>query len=139
MGDKLYTTEVHVKGGRDGNASSKDGNLNVSLTLPKELGGAGKAGSTNPESLFAAGYGACYEGALRFVARQKSLKVDDMSIDVKVDLFKDEIGFKIGVDMTVDLPGLSRDQGMNLINEAHTVCPYSKAVKNNISLKTNLK
>jgi Ohr subfamily peroxiredoxin len=133
----LYTAHTHTTGGRDGKAVSDDGLLNVSLSLPKEMGGAGTA--TNPEQLFAAGYSACFMGALKHVAGLKKIKIpDDASIDAAVDIGPIPQGFGISVRLDVALPGLDRSVASDLIDLAHQVCPYSNATRGNIDIQLKL-
>lgn len=133
----LYTARTHTTGGRDGKAVSDDGLLNVSLSLPKEMGGAGTA--TNPEQLFAAGYSACFMGALKHVAGLKKIKIpDDASIDAAVDIGPIPQGFGIAVRLDVALPGLDRSVASDLIDLAHQVCPYSNATRGNIDIQLKL-
>jgi Ohr subfamily peroxiredoxin len=133
----LYTAHTHTTGGRDGKAVSDDGLLNVSLSLPKEMGGAGTA--TNPEQLFAAGYSAFFMGALKHVAGLKKIKIpDDASIDAAVDIGPIPQGFGISVRLDVALPGLDRSVASDLIDLAHQVCPYSNATRGNIDIQLKL-
>jgi lipoyl-dependent peroxiredoxin len=133
----LYTAKTHTTGGRDGQAVSDDGLLNVKLAPPPGLGG--KGGATNPEQLFAAGYSACFMGALKHVAAQKKVAVPaDASIDASVDLGPIPQGFGIAVQMKVSLPGLDRAVAQDLVDAAHVVCPYSNATRGNIDMKLSL-
>jgi lipoyl-dependent peroxiredoxin len=129
----IYTARTRTIGGRDGSARSDDGLLDVKLNPPKELGGAGTA--TNPEQLFAAGYSACFMGALKHVAGLKKLSVPaDTSIDAEVDIGPIPAGFGIAVRMAVSLPGMDRAVAQDLVNTAHQVCPYSNATRGNIDV-----
>ena len=133
----MYTAHTHTTGGRDGKAISDDGLLNVDLALPKVMGGTGTA--TNPEQLFAAGYSACFMGALKHVAGLKKVKVpDDAYIDASVDLGLIPQGFGIAIKLAVALPGLERNIAQNLVDTAHQVCPYSNATRGNISIEISL-
>ena len=136
----VYTAEVTVTGGRDGRAVSSDKNLDVRLSMPKELGGSAAPGTTNPEQLFAAGYAACFQSALRAVAGSKNLKITDSSITAKVGVGPREAGgFGINVAMTVKLDGVTREQAQQLIDTAHRdMCPYSHATRNNIDVDIKL-
>ncbi|HYE01305.1 MAG TPA: organic hydroperoxide resistance protein [Alphaproteobacteria bacterium] len=128
----LYTAKATAEGGREGRARSSDGVLDVSLSTPKEMGGAGGSG-TNPEQLFAAGYSACFLGALKFVAGQQKIAVPaDASVTGEVGFGKVETGFGLEVSLTVSLPGMERGQAEALVHAAHQVCPYSNATRNNI-------
>ncbi|MGL4232155.1 MAG: organic hydroperoxide resistance protein [Casimicrobium sp.] len=130
----LYTAKAHTTGGREGNSSSDDGLLNVTLTPPKAMGGAGTG--TNPEQLFASGYSACFMGAMKFVAGAQKIAVPaNTSIDAEVDLGPITQGFGIAVRMTVNLPGMDRAAAEKLVSDAHVVCPYSNATRGNIDVK----
>lgn len=131
----LYTAHASATGGRDGHARSADGVLDLALSTPKELGGAGGPG-TNPEQLFACGYAACFLGALKFVARAQNVAVpSDASVAAAVGIGPIPQGFGIEVALTVTLPGLAHDQAEKLVAAAHQVCPYSNATRNNIDVK----
>ncbi len=130
----LYTAHATATGGRDGRAVSSDNALDVKLTTPKELGGAGGAG-TNPEQLFAAGYSACFIGALRFVAGKAKLALPaDTSIKGAVGIGPIATGFAIQVKLEVSIPGLPKDQAQKLVEQAHQVCPYSNATRGNVDV-----
>ncbi|SDH32644.1 organic hydroperoxide resistance protein [Paraburkholderia phenazinium] len=134
----LYRAHAHVTGGRDGRATVPESNLDLKLTLPKELGGAGGDG-TNPEQLFAAGYSACFIGALRAVsAREKITLPKDVAIDGSVGIGQIPNGFGIEVELKISLPGMDRAEAQALIDKAHIVCPYSNATRNNIDVKLTL-
>ena len=131
----LYTTEVHVSGGTarharaSGTAKSSDGALDIQLRLPKELGGPG--GGTNPEQLFAAGYAACFHGALNLTAAKRKIKLSEVNIDAKVTFGRDPSDglFLITADLTVQLPGVDGDVATALVRETETICPYAKMSK----------
>ena len=136
---QLYETKVEVVGGREGKAHSVDGKLEISLAPPKELGGPATGTATNPEQLFAAGYGACFESAVRFVARNKKIPIQNSSVGATVKLFsRDEGGFKLGVALAVRLPEVERSVAEALLQEAHQVCPYSDATRGNIEVQITL-
>lgn len=129
-----YRAYAEATGGRDGRAVSSDGVLDVSLTVPKEMGGAGGDG-TNPEQLFAAGYSACFIGAMQFVAGRDKLSMPkDASIEGVVGIGPLNNGFGIEVELRISLPGMDDDQAQTLIDRAHQVCPYSNATRNNIDV-----
>ena len=130
----LYTARATVTGGRDaGHGRTSDGALDVQLRTPTELGGDG--GGTNPEQLFAVGYAACFESALKTVARRRKLAADDASIESSVSLGPaDERTFTLGVELDVTLPGLDAEQAAALVRAAHDVCPYSNATRGNIDV-----
>lgn len=135
--EALYTATVTSTGGREGRAQSDDGLLDVKLAPPKELGGPG--GATNPEQLFAAGYSACFLGALKHVASEASVKLpSDVKLTANVDIGKREGGFQIAVDLHVYLPGMATDQAETLVDKANEVCPYSHATKGNIDVNRHV-
>jgi peroxiredoxin, Ohr subfamily len=130
----LYTATATATGGREGQARSPDGALAVKLSTPRELGGAGGDG-TNPEQLFAAGYSACFLGALKFVAgRQKVALPADTSVTGKVGIGQIPTGFGIQAELTISAPGMDRQQLQALVEQAHIVCPYSNATRGNIDV-----
>ena len=130
----LYTATATASGGREGQATSSDGVLDVNLTTPRELGGAGGDG-TNPEQLFAAGYSACFLGALKFVAgKQKVALPADTTVTGKVGIGAIPTGFGIEAELTIAAPGVPRDVLQALVEQAHTVCPYSNATRGNIDV-----
>ena len=134
----LYRAEATATGGRDGSARSSDGVLDVKLTTPKALGGNGATG-TNPEQLFAAGYSACFIGAMKFVAAQQKLALPaDTSIHGLVGIGQIEAGFGIEVELKISLPGLERSIAEALVEKAHAVCPYSNATRGNIDVTLTL-
>ena len=135
----VYRAKAKATGGRDGRATSSDGVLDVKLGVPKEMGGAGGA-VTNPEQLFAAGYSACFLGALKFVAAKEKVKVpDDASIEGTVGIGAIPTGFGIEVQLDISLPGLERHVAEDLVKKAHVVCPYSNATRGNIDVTLNIK
>ncbi|MBQ0820276.1 organic hydroperoxide resistance protein [Microvirga sp. HBU67558] len=132
----LYTAHASARGGREGVAASDDGRLEVRLSTPKELGGGGGEG-TNPEQLFAAGYSACFLGALKFVASQNKVALpSDASIEAKVGIGKrdDGAGFGLVVELKANLPGLTQEQATDLVHKADVVCPYSHAIRGNVQV-----
>ncbi len=133
----LYRAHAEATGGRDGRAISSDGILDVELATPKEMGGAGGKG-TNPEQLFAAGYSACFIGAMKFVAGRDKLKMpEDASIEGVVGIGQIPNGFGIEVELRISLPGMDDAEAKKLIDEAHKVCPYSNATRGNIDVTLN--
>jgi Ohr subfamily peroxiredoxin len=131
----LYTAEATVTGGRkEGHGRTSDGNLEVDIRPPKEVGGDGSG--TNPEQLFAVGYAACFESALSLVGQRMKLEADDASVDSKVHLHPtEERGFKLSAELDVTLPSISDDeQAVELVRVAHSVCPYSNATRGNIDV-----
>ena len=131
----LYRTSATATGGRDGHALSEDGKVDLQLSTPKELGGSGGSG-TNPEQLFAAGYSACFVGALKVAGQQLKTKVpSDTSITATVGIGpRSEGGFGITVDLLISLPGVGREDAQRLVDTAHQICPYSNATRNNIDV-----
>lgn len=130
----LYRAQATASGGREGNAKSSDGALDVKLSTPTGLGGAGGTG-TNPEQLFAAGYSACFLSALRFVAVQKKVALPvGASIQATVDIGPVETDFGIQVELKIALPGVARSVAEELVHSAHKVCPYSNATRGNINV-----
>ena len=127
----LYTAKSHVTGGRDGEGRSSDDRIAVKLSSP---GGPGNG--TNPEQLFAIGYSACFMGAMKAVAPKQKLTVPaDAAIDAEVDLGPTSQAYGIAVRLNISLPGLERSVAEQLVAEAHKVCPYSNATRNNIDVK----
>ena len=135
MAKVLYTAEATVTGGRvAGHGRSSDGELDVQLRSPAELGGEG--GGTNPEQLFAVGFASCFESALGAVARRERQEVGDVSIDSRVSLLPtEERGFKLAVELDVSLPSIEdSEEAGRLVAAAHKVCPYSNATRGNIEV-----
>jgi len=134
----LYIAEATSTGGRDGKSRSSDGKLEVKLSTPKELGGAGGDG-TNPEQMFAAGYSACFIGALKFVAGQQKTQLPaDASITAKVGIGQIPGGFGLDIDLNINLPGLAQAEAESLVEKAHQVCPYSNATRGNVDVRLNV-
>jgi len=134
----LYTAHVTARGGRNGEIKSHDGVLNLETRTPKEMGGSGGF-FTNPEQLFAAGYSACFDGALNHVARQSKIKLKDTSITAHVNFNNSEDkGFNLSVKLDVEIPGVDEATALELIEKAHHTCPYSKAINGNVPLETQL-
>ncbi len=129
----LYTAHATSTGGRDGRSVSSDGILDVKLAPPKEMGGAG--GATNPEQLFAAGYSACFLGALKHVASMEKVSLPaDASIAASVGIGPIPAGFGIEAKLVVSLPGMDKAKAQELVEKAHQVCPYSNATRGNIEV-----
>lgn len=134
----VYTGRATATGGRAGTARSADGELDVKLSVPKELGGDGAPG-VNPEEMFAAGYAACFIGAMKLIAGKKKIALpNDVKIDSAVGIGPIPAGFGIQVEMTVHAPGLERAQVQEIVDGAHQVCPYSNATRGNIEVKFNI-
>jgi osmotically inducible protein OsmC len=131
----LYTAQATATGGRDGRGVSSDNKLDVALSTPKELGGAGGNG-TNPEQLFAAGYSACFLSAMKFVAAQAKLAMPaDTTVTADVGVGPNgQGGFGLAIALRVALPGIEQAAAQSLVNKAHDVCPYSNATRGNIDV-----
>ncbi len=130
----LYTAQVHVTGGREGHARSSDGRLDLPLSTP---GGPGQG--TNPEQLFAAGWSACFEGAMAIAAKAKGVTLpDDLAIDAEASLRHGDEGYSLAARLNVSVPGLAPDMARQIIEQAHRTCPYSKAIKGNIDALVTL-
>ena len=130
----LYTAKAHTTGGRDGASRSDDGRLDIKLSSPGTSGGG-----TNPEQLFAAGYSACFIGAMKAVAgKMKVTLPQDLAIDSEVDLGPIPNAYGIAVRMNVSLPGMDRAEAQKLLDAAHQVCPYSNATRGNVDVRINL-
>ena len=135
----VYTAHAHTTGGRTGTSKTDDGRLAVTLDTPAAMGGNDGPG-TNPEQLFAAGYSACFLGAMKAVARGEKIKVpDDTTIDASVSFGENANegakGFNIAVELKVTLPGFSKEDAEALVHKAHEVCPYSNATRGNVDVK----
>jgi lipoyl-dependent peroxiredoxin len=138
----LYTAHAQSTGGRTGSSKTDDGRLAVTLDTPKGLGGNDGPG-TNPEQLFAAGYSACFLGALKAVARNEKVKIpDDATIDASVSIGENAneggVGFNIAVELKVTIPGFEQAQAQELVEKAHQFCPYSNATRGNIDVKLSV-
>ena len=130
----IYQTRVEVKGGRNGHVKSDDGVIDLDVRMPKEMGGT-ESGYTNPEQLFAAGFSACFDGALNLVARQERIKVKDTVVAITVGIGEKDGGFGINAKIEVSIPNIDRAIAEDLMNKAHQVCPYSKATRGNIDVE----
>jgi Ohr subfamily peroxiredoxin len=134
----LYTAHATATGGREGRATSSDKALDVKLSTPRELGGAGGEG-TNPEQLFAAGYSACFIGAMKAVAAGEKLKLPaEPTIEGSVGIGQIPGGFGIAVELKIAVPGMAREELQALVDKAHGVCPYSNATRGNIDVTLTL-
>jgi osmotically inducible protein OsmC len=134
----LYTAQATATGGRDGRATSSDKHLDVKLSTPKELGGAGGEG-TNPEQMFAAGYSACFLSAMKFVAMHTKVGLPaDASVSAEIGIGpNDKGGFGLAAELKVSLPGMDAEAAQALVNKAHEVCPYSNATRGNIDAQVS--
>ncbi|ATR22506.1 Organic hydroperoxide resistance protein [Roseomonas mucosa] len=133
--DVKYRTTASATGGRDGRAATEDGSLDVKLSTPKELGGAGGEGN-NPEQLFAAGYSACFLGAMKAVSGKVGVRVpNDAKVTATVGIGpRSEGGFGITADLKISLPGVEHAKAEELVQAAHQICPYSNATRNNVDV-----
>ena len=135
----MYTARVTVTGGRDGEAVSEDGRLRLKMVPPKEMGGDGGEG-TNPEQLFAAGYAACFLSAMKMVAGKRGIQISaEPSVTAAVGIGPHGKGFGLQAELTVRLPGMDEAAAKALADEAHQVCPYSNATRNNIDVTITVK
>lgn len=133
----VYTAKAKATGGRDGRATSSDEILDVKLAVPTEMGGAG--GGTNPEQLFAAGYSACFLGAMKFVAGRDKISIPkDTYIEGEVSIGPIPTGFGIAATLNIHLEGLEQSEAQKLVDAAHIVCPYSNATRGNIDVTLNV-
>ena len=133
----VYTAKAKATGGRDGRATSSDEILDVKLAVPQEMGGAG--GGTNPEQLFAAGYSACFLGAMKFVASRDKLNISkDAYIESEVGIGPIPTGFGIEAKLNIQLEGMDQAEAQKLVDAAHIVCPYSNATRGNIDVTLNV-
>jgi len=134
-GKVIYTARTHTTGGREnGTSRSSDGRLDVKLSLP----GSARIG-TNPEQLFAAGWSACFESAIGLAARKRRIALpSELAIDAEVDLHMGDDGYFLSGRLSVSLPGIAREVARTLVDEAHQLCPYSKATRGNIDVAINL-
>ncbi|WP_405873255.1 MULTISPECIES: organic hydroperoxide resistance protein [unclassified Streptomyces] len=130
--DVLYTAVATAENGRDGRVATDDGRLDVVVNPPKEMGGNGEG--TNPEQLFAAGYSACFQGALGVVARQEQADVSGSTVTAKVGIGRNDDGFGIIVEISAEIPNVDAETAKGLLEKAHQVCPYSKATRGNITV-----
>ncbi|WP_027062705.1 organic hydroperoxide resistance protein [Mesorhizobium loti] len=130
----LYTAKVRTTGGRDGTSRSSDGRLDIGLSTP-----GGPGGGTNPEQLFAAGWSACFEGAMAIAARKMNIRLPTgIAIDAEVDLNVADAAFFLSARLNVSVPGLDRGVAQAVVDAAHQTCPYSKATRGNIEVAINL-
>jgi len=134
----LYTAHATATGGREGRAVSSDQALDVKLSTPRELGGAGGEG-TNPEQMFAAGYSACFIGAMKAVSAREKIKLPaEPTIEGSVGIGQIPGGFGLTVELKISVPGMEREQLQALVDQAHQVCPYSNATRGNIDVTLTL-
>ncbi|MDL2079443.1 organic hydroperoxide resistance protein [Streptomyces sp. GXMU-J15] len=130
--DVLYTAVATAENGRDGRVATDDGRLDVVVNPPREMGGSGAG--TNPEQLFAAGYSACFQGALGVVARQEGADITGSTVTAKVGIGRNDDGFGLIVEISAHIPNVDGESARALLKKAHEVCPYSKATRGNITV-----
>ena len=131
----LYTTSVTATGGREGHVKSENGLIDMEVRMPKALGGANDD-YANPEMLFAAGYSACFDSALKQVSRLAKVRTGETSVTAKVSIGQiDNGGFGLAAELEVNVPGVSLEEAQSLVEKAHQVCPYSNATRNNMEVK----
>jgi lipoyl-dependent peroxiredoxin len=133
--DSLHTATATARGGREGFVRSKTGTIDLPLTMPEALGGKGEDAGTNPEELFAAGYAACFESAIRLVARRRELELPEFTVTAEVSIGKDGDGFALAARVRGYFAGMDRDQADAIMAEAHEACPYSKATVGNMAVE----
>jgi len=133
----LYEAQVRASGGRSGRVRSSDGVLDLELAVPRELGGPGGA-KANPEQLFAAGYAACFQSALLNVAQRRGRKLPPTQVEATVGIGPQGDAFALTVKLVATIPGVPREEALELLQEAHRVCPYSNAVRGNIAVGIEL-
>ncbi len=131
-----YVTRATTKGGRDGRAVLENGGFGLAMALPKEVGGNGEG--TNPEQLFALGFSSCFGSALMAIARKHGVDGSKAAVTAEVTLDKDEISFALAVKLSVHLPGVERETAETILHEAHEICPYSRATRNNVPVTLEL-
>ncbi|MFD5893927.1 organic hydroperoxide resistance protein [Streptomyces sp. NPDC060366] len=135
--DTLYTAVATAENGRDGRVSTDDGQLDVVVNPPKSMGGSGAG--TNPEQLFAAGYSACFQGALGVVARKEKADVSGSTVTARVSIGKSEAGgFGLEVELEASIPNVDAATAKDLLEKAHQVCPYSNATRGNIKVELSV-
>ncbi|UOQ49697.1 organic hydroperoxide resistance protein [Gracilibacillus caseinilyticus] len=138
MGNALYTAKSTAEGGRQGKVTSSDGTLDLSLSMPKGLGGTEAEGTTNPEQLFSAGYAACFDSALQMVAMQQKKKITS-KVTAEVSIGKDAGGFGLSAKLHAEIEGVSQEEASDLVEAAHKVCPYSRATNGNMDVEISAK
>jgi len=131
----VFTARATSIGGRNGHARSDDGLVSIDLTIPKAFGGPGREGATTPEHLFAAGYAACFGSAIEHIAAQKKLKLESIQVDSAVGMGPDgRGGFGFAVTLTAKIAGVSGEAARELVQAAHSICPYSNAIRGNVDV-----
>ena len=133
----LYTAQATAQGGRAGRVESSDERIRLDLSVPKEIGGDGGPG-TNPEQLFAAGYAACFQGALGVVGRRQKIDTEHSRVTAQVGLQKAGLSYALDVELQVQIPGVDRETALKLVEEAHEVCPYSVGTRGNVDVRLTI-
>lgn len=133
----IFRTSATAHGGRNGYIETPDHHLSAKLSVPQEIGGDGGVG-TNPEQLLAAGYAACFQSAIGVIARRDKVSFGTSLVEAVVGLKRDPLGFTLDIELKVSLPGLERAQAEHMMNEAHTVCPFSRALTGEVSVRLTL-
>lgn len=128
-----YTAKAEITGGRDGHGTTDDKAVDVDLRTPKEMGGPG--GGTNPEQLFAVGYGACFQGAMALAGKELGVDTSKSVVNSEVGIGKEGESFGISVKLTVTIPGTDQDSAQKVVDRTHELCPYSKATRGNIPVE----
>lgn len=128
-----YTAKAEITGGRDGRGSTDDNMVDVSLRTPEEQGGPG--GGTNPEQLFAIGYGACFQGAMGLAGKEIDVDTSDSVVNTEVGIGKEGESFGLSVKLNVSIPGVDKETAQKVVDRAHELCPYSKATRGNIPVE----
>jgi Ohr subfamily peroxiredoxin len=131
-----YVTRATTKGGRDGRAVLEEGGFGLAMALPKAVGGSGEG--TNPEQLFALGFSSCFGSALLAIARKHGVDASKAAVTAEVTLDKDEVSFALSVKLSVHMPGVERETAETILHEAHEICPYSRATRNNVPVTLEL-
>ena len=134
-----YTASATTEGGRNGHVKSGDGLIENDLSVPKELGGPGRAGTVNPEEFFAAGYSACFGGAVDYAAKLEKVHVNSVTVTADVTIDADDTGFHLAVTLKTHVDGVDHATAERLAQKAHNeICPYSKATRNNIPVRIEI-
>jgi Ohr subfamily peroxiredoxin len=133
-----YTASATTTAGRNGHVESSDGTIHFDLAMPKALGGSGKAGATNPEQLFAAGYSACFGSAIMAVASSQKIRPEDVKVTAEVTLHTENNDFRLSVKLAAAITGVDHATAEALVHKAHEVCPYSKATRNNVPVELTI-
>lgn len=131
-----YVTKATTTGGREGRAILEDGGFGLAMALPKAVGGNGQG--MNPEQLFALGYSSCFGSAILGIARKHGVDGSKAAVTAEITLDKDDVSFALAVKLSVHIPGVERAQGETILHEAHEICPYSRATRNNVPVTLEL-